>query len=188
MTFDLIILIRNGKKILYNGVYVNEFMGYLEEQQHLKKIQDYLDQMSVPYKLHDIGDKQGEKFPALICTYRSHELDFDVIIYNLGHWIHVKCMVMNTINLSAQTRLPIFELCLELNYDLPECTFSAYKKNIFIEIDCLQDVDFDDFSAEFHSIGDGIEAFIENISDFHQVEIKSTKGQLSQENSGRPNN
>lgn len=158
-------------------------MGYLEEQQHLTKIQTYLDQMGIPYKLQDIGDKQGEQFPALICTYRSHDLDFDVIIYNLGHWIHVKCLVMNTINLTAQTRLNIYELCLELNYDLPECTFSLYKHNIFIEVDCLNDVDFDDFSAEFHSIGDGIEAFIEHLVKDHQVEITSTKGQLIQNTS-----
>ena len=160
-------------------------MGYIEEQENLTKITNYLDQMGVPYKMQDIGDKQGEKFPALICTYRSHELDFDVIIYNLGHWIHVKCMVMNVINLSAQTKLEIFELCLELNYDLPECTFSTYKKNIFIEIDCLKDIDFDDFSAEFQSIGDGIEAFVENVTKDSEIKITGTKGQLSQNNTRR---
>ncbi len=154
-------------------------MGYLNEQKNLKKIALYFKKMGVPYKQQDIGDLEGEKFPALICTYRSHELDFDVIIYNLGRWIHVKCMILNTIDLPDLVRLSIYELCLQLNYDLPECTFSSFKKNIFIEIDCLTEIDFDDFSAEFNSIGEGIELFIDNVIKEHDLELKSTKGQIS---------
>ena len=81
---------------------------YIEERKNIGKIAEILTKMGVPYKIQDIGDKQGEIFPALICHYRFNELDFDVIIYNLGRWIHVKCMVMSTQNLSSQTLLSIY--------------------------------------------------------------------------------
>ena len=35
-------------------------MGYVEERKNLTKISEYLDQMKIPYKFSDIGDKDKE--------------------------------------------------------------------------------------------------------------------------------
>ena len=152
-------------------------MGYVEERKNLGNIAEYLDQMKIPYEFQDIGDKDKEIFPAVICVYRCRDLDFDVILYNLGKWVHVKALLLNTALFPSQTILTIYEISLGLNYDLPECTFSLFKNNLYIEIDCLVGVAFNDFKAEFESIGNGIEAFLNVIKNQEEeISIKSTKG------------
>lgn len=154
-------------------------MGYIEERKNLGRIAEYLDQdqMKIPYEFQDIGDKDREIFPAIICVYRCGDLDFDVILYNLGKWIHVKALLLNTSLYPSQTVLSIYEISLGLNYDLPECTFSLFKNNLYIEVDCLIGIPFNDFKAEFESIGNGIEAFLNVIKNQdEEISIKSTKG------------
>ena len=154
-------------------------MGYVEERKNLTKISEFLDQMKIPYKFQDIGDKDKEIFPAIICVYRCGNLDFDVIFYNLGHWIHGKALLLNTTIFPSQTVLTIYEISLGLNYKIPECTFSLFKNNLYIEIDCLVEIPFKDFKAEFDSIGNGIEAFLNVIKNQEEeISIKSTKGGL----------
>ena len=150
--------------------------NYIEERKNLGKIAEYLDQMKIPYQFQDIGDKDKEIFPAITCVYRC-DVDFDVILYNLGNWVHVKALLLNTSLLPSQTVLTIYEICLGLNYDLPECTFSLFKNNLYIEIDCLVGVPYNDFKAEFQSIGAGIETFLNVIKNQdEEISIKSTKG------------
>lgn len=156
-------------------------MGYIEERKNLGKLAEYLDRMNVPYGFHDIGNAEQEIFPAIICTYRCADIDFDVILYNIGRWLHVKCLIMNldTSKLTSSVTMTIYEIVLELNYDLPECTFSLFKNNLYIEIDCLTSIGFEDFQAEFHSIGEGIENFINIVKkQDKEIPIKSTKGQV----------
>ena len=152
-------------------------MGYIEERKNLGRIAEYLEKMNVPYEFQDIGDKDKEIFPAIICIFRCGDLDFDVILYNLGNWIHVKALLLNTSLYPSQTVLSIYEISLGLNYDLPECTFSLFKNNLYIEIDCLIGIPFNDFKAEFISIGNGIETFLNVIKKQKEdISIKSTKG------------
>lgn len=158
-------------------------MSYIIERKNIGKIAQHLDQINIPYRFQDIGDHEDVIFPAIICTFRVENLEFDVIIYCLNKWIHVKTLVMETSDLSQDVLLKIYELCLELNYDLPEVTFSVFQKNIFIEVDSLIDVDFDDFKAEFLSIGDGIEVFISTIKRRQNISVKSTKGYVPEKNS-----
>ncbi len=158
-------------------------MSYVIERKNIGKIAQHLDQINIPYRFQDIGDQENSIFPAIICTFRVENLEFDVIIYNLSQWIHVKTLVMETSNLSSEALLAIYELCLELNYDLSEVTFSSNQKSIYIEVDCLVTVDFDDFKAEFLSIGEGIEIFIERIKNRQNISIKSTKGSVRHKNS-----
>src|SRR6056297_1280993 len=126
-------------------------MGYQEERKNLEKFSTHLEKMGVPFNFKDIG-KEEEVFPAIICTYRHEEIDFDVIIYNIANWIHVKCLVLDVKGFPSQVSLSIFKLALKLNYDLPETTFSLYKNKLYLEIDCLIDIDYDDFLEEFNSI------------------------------------
>ena len=117
------------------------------------------------------------KQTGLLKASNASSLDFDVILYNLGNWIHVKALLLNTSLYPSQTVLSIYEIALGLNYDLPECTFSLFKNNLYIEIDCLIGIPFNDFKAEFVSIGNGIEAFINLIKNQKdEISIKSTKG------------
>ncbi|MHA1584655.1 MAG: hypothetical protein ACTSVU_02125 [Promethearchaeota archaeon] len=153
-------------------------MEYNDERQNLGEITIYLDSMEIPYKFQDFSENGDERFPALLCTYRCQNMDFEVMIYNVGRWIHVKAMVMSAHTLKSKTKLDIYQLCLELNYDLPECTFSSHKDIIYIEIDCLKDVDSDDFIGEFQSIGDGIDAFVTRVNDVHKISIQKPKNHV----------
>jgi len=153
-------------------------MGYIEERNHLNLISDYLDRIGIPYRIKDIADGEETVFPALICTYQCQGLDFDVILYNLNRWIHTKCMLMDTANLNSDILLSLYKLCLDLNYSLPEATFSSFEANIFIEIDCLVSVSYEDFKAEFNSIGVGIEAFINSVKENQEISLTSTKGMV----------
>lgn len=152
-------------------------MGYQEEKQILAKIVQFLDRMGVPYKFQDIGEKDKEIFPAVVCTFRyQNSIDFDVIVYTIGKWIHVKCLVLKTDDLKLQMRAQLYELSLQLNYDLPEVTFSANNGDIYIEMDALIDTTFEDFASEFNSISEGIGVFIQSVREDLKIEIVSTKG------------
>ena len=153
-------------------------MGYIQERKNLDQISTYLERIGVPYRLKEVADRDGTVFPALICTYQCQNLDFDVILYNISRWVHVKCLLMNTTNLNSENRLSLYKLCLDLNYSLPESTFSTFKDDIFIEIDCLVTVSFEDFNAEFNSIGVGIEAFINSVKTNQEISLTSTKGMV----------
>ena len=156
-------------------------MGYQEEKNRLEVFSRHLSKMGIPYKFKDIGN-ESEIFPAIVCTYKHGELDFDVVIYNIADWIHVKCLVLETIGLPSQIQLSIFKLALSLNYDLPETTFSLYNDNLYIELDCLNDVDYDDFVEEFNSIPTGLNIFLKTIKkEESEIEISSTKGAIEKD-------
>ena len=156
-------------------------MGYIEERKNLGEISQILEKMGVPHKFEDIGGDRNEVFPAIICIYRCNNLDFDVIIYNIGQWIHVKCLIMNLEQIRSEILLSIYEIALELNYDLPEVTFSSHKNQLYIEVDCFVFTSLEDFKGEFLSIGDGIEAFITIMDKQREIALKSTVGQIRTE-------
>ena len=153
-------------------------MGYIQERKNLDQISTYLKRIGIPYRLKFVADSEETMFPALICTYQCQGVDFDVILYNLNRWILTKCLIMKTSNLNSETLLSLYKLCLGLNYSLPETTFSSFKADIFIEIDCLVNVSYEDFKAEFNSIGEGIEAFLNSVKENQDISVKSTKGMV----------
>jgi hypothetical protein len=151
-------------------------MGFEDEKKNLEVIKGFLDKLDVPNEMKKLAEGSAEEFPAIGCTFRYDNLDFDVIVYNLGKWIHVKCLVLETESLAPEVLLRIYKTSLELNYELPETTFSAYGENLYVEIDCLTDSDFDDFESEFNSIAEGIIAFVKKAEKIKEISIKSTKG------------
>ncbi|MHA1521552.1 MAG: hypothetical protein ACTSRK_15330 [Promethearchaeota archaeon] len=153
-------------------------MPYIDERNHLGNISEHLTKMEVPFEFKDIGESPGDIFPAVICTYRCNSLDFDVILYNIGKWINVKCMVMNLAAFTDDALQAIFSIALELNYDLPEVTFSKHSQRLYIEVDCLVGIKYDDFAEEFNSIGDGIDMLINVLNKQKEINLESTSGQL----------
>lgn len=152
-------------------------MGYAEEQANLNKISKYLDKMGIPYKNQDLGSESKSKFPALLCTYRfENKHNFDVIVYSIGEWINIKCLVLRRKKIPSHFLTDIYELCLQLNYDLPEVTFSANKGDIFIEMDALAESSFEDFAEEFKSIPVGITHFVEKVQELYGITIEDTNG------------
>ena len=115
-------------------------------------------------------------FPRFSVVINIQNLEFEVIIHNIEKWVLIKCMVLDTSDLSMPLTFKLFKKALELNYDLPEVTFSSYQGNLYIEMDCLVGVDFDDFAGEFESISDGIEHFIDFVHQQKNVILTSTKG------------
>ena len=154
-------------------------MAYKEEKKNLENFSQMLKKMKIPFKFKDLGNS-GEIFPAIVCTYRNEDTDFDVVIYNIADWIHVKCLVLETTGLPTPVALSIYKLALSLNYDLPETTFSLFNDNLYLEIDCLLDIDYDDFVGEFNSIPKGLKLFIHEIKQKEEsVQISSTKGAIA---------
>lgn len=154
-------------------------MGYLEERNHLGAVAEHLAKMQVPYQFKDIGDQEGDIFPAIVCTYRCNNLEFDVILYNIKKWIHVKCMILDLIPFSSEELLSLYEIVLGLNYELPEVTFSLHNKKLYLEIDCLIGIDFDDFEGEFNSIGEGIDSLMSFLLKVSDISLKGTLGRIN---------
>ncbi|MHA1776950.1 MAG: hypothetical protein DRO88_09505 [Promethearchaeia archaeon] len=153
-------------------------MGYLEEKENLEKISKHLDRLGIPYKHQDLGKDSEIVFPALLCTYRfENKHNFDVIIYSIGKWINIKCLVLKKNRIEPNFQTGIYELCLQLNYDLPEVTFSTNKGDIYIEMDALVESSFEDFTEEFKSIPLGIGQLIEIIQKNYGIEIVDTEGE-----------
>ena len=91
-------------------------MSYDDELLVIKELEPFLAKLGIPFRIEDIGKGEGAKFPALLYTFRYTTFNFDVIIYNVGKWIHVKRMTMKTENLSEVLKMKIYEICLELNW------------------------------------------------------------------------
>jgi hypothetical protein len=149
-------------------------MPYEIEKQNLDIIAGHLEKMNVPFALQDIGEGDT-KFPALACTYRSADIDFDVIIYTINEWIHVKTLVVETGEMDVEKAFQLYEIALNLNYQLPETTFSAYNRKLYVEMDCLVNVPFEDFQSEFNSIAEGINAFVIEAKKIPGINLISTK-------------
>jgi hypothetical protein len=151
-------------------------MVYEEEKDNLSLIAHYLTQMEIPYEFKDIDDGEEGVFPAIFSTYTYKDLEFEVIVHNLEKWILIKCLVLDTENLSMPMIFKLYKKALELNYDLAEVTFSSYQGNIYIEMDALVGVDFDDFAGEFESIAEGIDHFVDFVQNQKDIVLSSTKG------------
>jgi hypothetical protein len=160
-------------------------MNYEEEKVNLESIANYLDKMGIPFVFQDIGEKENEKFPGIACTYRYNNSDFDVIVFSVGNWIHVKALVLDTKEYPSELVRQLYEIALNLNYELPETTFSAFNQKVYIEIDCLVNVAFDDFEGEFKSIAEGLNNYLERIEKIEGIKIYSTKGKTSADIRGK---
>jgi hypothetical protein len=152
-------------------------MNYDVEKTNLIQISKHLELMKIPFIFQDIGEIPEEKFPAIACTYRHNQIDFDVIIYSIGDWINVKALIMDLHQYSSDIALQTYETCLNLNFELPETTFSAFNQRLYVEMDCLVEVDHETFQSEFQSIAEGINQFMERMYKKHNLQLINTKGQ-----------
>jgi len=134
--------------------------NYSKAKEELNVVGIYLKKMDVPYDLIDMIDEEGEKSPAIVTTYQHKDYEFEVTIRHHGDWINVYCFILDTSGLDNDVERVLYKTCLELNYLLPEVTFSAHKDDLYIEADMLVGVPFKDFEAEFNSIALGINQFV----------------------------
>ena len=152
--------------------------SYEEQKKNLEPISEYLKKAKISHEFIDITLGEGEKMPAILTDYTYKEFTFDVLMLNAENWIMVQCMILDTTQIPDDVIRDVYELCLELNFDLPETTFSVHNKQIFSEADMTVDVSYDDFiNVELNSIAIGIDAFIDTVTAAN-VEVKDTKGQI----------
>ena len=150
-------------------------MSYDQEKRNLTEVGTYLEKMDIPHDLVDIEDSEGKRNPAIVTNYKCRDYQFEVTIRNNEDWINVYCFVLDTSELDDDALLSIYKACLELNFRLPEVTFSAWEDSIYIEADMLVGVPFKDFAAEFNSIALGIDHFVDLLKP-REVTISDTWG------------
>ncbi|HUX98238.1 MAG TPA: hypothetical protein VMV49_01675 [Candidatus Deferrimicrobium sp.] len=132
------------------------------EKKDLEKIAKLLEKINMEFTFFDLKYAQDEVHPAIHTSYKAEGKEFDVIIRSysqkdLGKWINMRCFVFNTSELDTETANKVFKLCLQLNYFLPETTFSWFDEKIFIESDMPIDVSLDDFKFELKGLSLGLE-------------------------------
>ncbi|MHA1651175.1 MAG: hypothetical protein ACTSYB_13355 [Candidatus Helarchaeota archaeon] len=136
-------------------------VDYQKEKQNLEKIAEYFDKMNISYDFTDEFTDSNEKFPLLITIYTYRNLHFGLHVINNDDWICAKAMVLDTAMLDPSVIHEIYQICLELNFQLPETTYSANEGQIFVEADMPVGVSFEDFKREIMSIGRGIDILID---------------------------
>jgi len=149
-----------------------------KQKENLQKIADYLKKAKIIFKWTEIPSEEGESMPALLTSYSYKGYKFDVLILSVATWVMVQCYILDTKPIEEEIVPKLYELCLELNFNLPETTFSLYNGQIFVEADMPVTVSYNDFlNVEMKSIGAGIDAFLDELG-IENVKVEDTKGKI----------
>ncbi len=151
--------------------------NYKKEKKNLSKIANYLKKLNINYEFEEYKTSQGEDVPIIHMCFEYKDYKFDLLIRNMIDWIVSKCYLLDLSKLSDEKLLNIFRMGLELNYLLPETTFSVYKNYFFVESDMPINGSFLDFKIELYSILAGLTCFL-NLLPPEISEIKDTLGKL----------
>ncbi len=155
-----------------------KFMTYDEEKEIISKIAGYLDKLEVSYQVDDIKTEKEEIVPIIYTYYKYRDFKFDLMMRNIGNWVLIKCFILDLEDFSDEQVLAVYEIGLALNYMLPETTFSAYERKLFVESDMDVGVSFEDFKRELYSIANGIDDFVDAIASV-KGRLKDTLGKIN---------
>ncbi len=152
-------------------------VSYEVQKKNLTHITHHFDKMKGSYEIVDLRSPEGEKVPAVFTNYSYWDYTFDMLFLNNidSNWINLKCMILDTTGLDKDTIFSIYELCLNLNFQLAETTFSLQAGQIFVEADMSIDVSFSDFKSELTALSKGIDAFVDK---FDKSKISDTIGKM----------
>jgi len=129
----------------------------------LEKIEHHLEALGIEYQKGYINEQL-----AIVTKYGFRTVFFRIVIVPMilkyieggrnKKWIFAKCKLCDVEDFTEKEKLDLYKAALEIQYDYPEITYSLNKHDFFIEFDCLPDISLKNFSEEFFSVGDGIEA------------------------------
>ena len=155
-----------------------------KEKENLAQTGKYLEQLGIAYGVKNVLNEEGGMFPCIFTTYQYKGYTFDLTIQNIGDWIIMKCLILDLSTFSDEQVLSLYELGLDLNYILPETTFSAHKRKLYVEADMVLGASFEDFKDNLNSIAVGIDVFTDEL-DPGQAELKNTEGKADRETQKR---
>jgi len=138
-------------------------VNYEQEKQNLEVAAKHLDKLKVKYEFVDLETAEGDKFPAIISTYDYKKMTFDLHIVNNDDWLCVKCLILDTSELDPELACAVYRVAMELNFELPETTFSANDGFLFIEADMKVGINFEDFKQEWDSLNEGLDQVVEDL-------------------------
>jgi hypothetical protein len=152
-------------------------ISYETQKKNLAQITRHFDKMKGNYEVLDLRTPEGEKVPAIFTNYSYWDYTFDMLFLNNmdSNWINLKCMILDTEGLDKDSIFEIYELCLNLNYQLAETTFSVESGHIFVEADMPLDISYSDFKVELQQLSKGIDAFVDK---FDKDKLLDTTGKL----------
>ncbi len=136
-------------------------VDYKKEVKNLEAIGEYLDKLDMDFDLKDAIDENSEKFPIILSTYKHKNLRFAMHILSNDDWICMKVLLLDAENIDTEFRCSIYQECLELNFELPETTFSVNDGAIYIEADMPAGFSLGDFKLELEALRAGIDIFAE---------------------------
>ncbi|HUY00430.1 MAG TPA: hypothetical protein VMV49_12790 [Candidatus Deferrimicrobium sp.] len=144
-------------------------VNYEREKVNLGKISKFLEKMRINHQFQDIKNGDNETVPIIDAVFQYEDLKFRLKIRNLEDWIVTKCLIMDFSDFPADKVLTLFRLGLELNYILPETTFSVFDNEFYIESDMPLHGKFEDFQIEWHSITIGLDRFLAAMGDDESI-------------------
>ncbi|MHA1271764.1 MAG: hypothetical protein ACTSPY_18400 [Candidatus Helarchaeota archaeon] len=153
--------------------------NYDKEKSQLKTIANHLNKMNIPFDYVDL--KFGENVRPIIVFNKNYgNIYFDVVVVAQSHesvddWLTVRCLLYDFSELKINQINSIFKLCLELNYYIPETTFSVNNNLIFIENDMPLDISHENFEFEILGFDVGIQNFISGMENLG-FEVKGIQG------------
>jgi hypothetical protein len=136
-------------------------VDYKKEVKNLEAIGEYLDKLDMDFDLKDAVDENNEKFPIILSTYKHKNINFAMHILSIDDWICMKVLLLDAENIKSELRCSIYQSCLELNFELPETTFSVNDGAIYIEADMPSGFSLGDFKLELEALKAGIDIFAE---------------------------
>jgi hypothetical protein len=132
---------------------------YETQKKNLEVFTTFLEFYSIQYTLVDEKLDTGQKYPVLKFVYRIEGMDYDVKLVAFFDWATARCYLFDTKTVNEKMACTIFQKCLELNYLLPNTTFSMYNRKIFSEVDMELTASPKEFEFEMNGLTYGIEDF-----------------------------
>ncbi|MHA1271790.1 MAG: hypothetical protein ACTSPY_18530 [Candidatus Helarchaeota archaeon] len=155
--------------------------NYDKEKSQLTTIANHLNKMNIPFDFRDFRFGDIVK-PTIRFTAEYNNFDFDIVIsamsYESREWLSLRCIVYNFSKLKIEQINNIFELCLEINFYIPETTFSVNGDLIFIENDMPINISIGDFEFELTGFDVGIQNFLDHMKDLG-FKVEGTKEQIN---------
>ena len=151
------------------------------EKNQLKRIENLLQKMQIPFGYIDIDLGDGISKPAISIITNFQDIEFEVLIsaqdVNDIQWLVLRCLACSIADLSVDKANEVMKLALTINYHLPETTFSLIKDFLFIENDMPLDIDLEDFDFELCGFELGLQNFLIQMNKIG-MQVTSTKGIL----------
>ncbi|MHA1270265.1 MAG: hypothetical protein ACTSPY_10800 [Candidatus Helarchaeota archaeon] len=157
--------------------------NYDKEKDQLKLIAKYFSKSGLDFKWVDFDFGHGFVKPVIVSSNQYQDVPLDIVASaqsaeGVDDWLTLRVFLCKVDNLDKDKLLDLLKLCLQLNFEIPETTFSMKGNMIFLEADMPTNISEKDFQFELDGMDFGIPLLFNGMKKLG-LSINPTKGTIN---------